>query len=94
MARYYFNVHDGTSVLDKVGTDLPDISAARKEALQIAEGLFDSAELRADLGEEWRIEVMNDTGTLMFRMEFIAPELETIHPIERLAATQNSRRLS
>ena len=50
MARYYFNVHDGASVLDHIGTDLPSITAARKEALQIAEGLFDSAELRADLG--------------------------------------------
>ena len=70
--------------MDEEGTDLPNISAARKEALHVAEALFESAERRADLGEEWHIEVMNHAGTLMFRMEFLAPEIENIDSTENL----------
>lgn len=76
--------------MDEEGTDLPNISAARKEALHVAEGLFESAERRADLGEEWHIEVMNDAGTLMFRMEFLAPEIENIDSTVNLTQSYRS----
>ena len=33
-----------------------------------------------NLGEEWRIEVTNQSGTLLFRMDFIVAEMEAIPP--------------
>ena len=78
MPRYYFHVHDGSTLLDHEGSELPDLQAARREALQVAKGLLDSADRRKDLGEEWRIEVTNQTGSLIFRMDFLVAEIEAI----------------
>ena len=36
MPRYFFHIHDGHSVLDDVGLDLPDISAARTTAIELS----------------------------------------------------------
>ncbi|MCP3369503.1 DUF6894 family protein [Bradyrhizobium cajani] len=36
MPRYFFHVHDGDSVLDDVGLDLPDIFAARTAAIELS----------------------------------------------------------
>ena len=76
MPRYYFNVFDGLTLLDEEGTELIDINAARMEALQVAHGLIESAARRADLGEGWRIEVVNGAGDILFRMDFKVPEYE------------------
>ncbi len=80
MPRYYFHVYDGIALQDHEGTELADLNAARKEALQVADGLLGSAARRADLGEEWRIEVTNQSGTLLFSMDFIVAEMEAIPP--------------
>ena len=36
MPRYFFNVYDGIAMPDLVGTELPNLDAARKEALAVA----------------------------------------------------------
>ncbi|MFD6316930.1 DUF6894 family protein [Methylorubrum thiocyanatum] len=36
MSRYFFDVHDGVSVVDDRGSDLPDDAAARAHAQQEA----------------------------------------------------------
>lgn len=36
MPHYFFDVHDGIDVVDEVGQDLPDIDAAKREAIRIA----------------------------------------------------------
>ncbi|GLS46258.1 DUF6894 family protein [Methylobacterium brachythecii] len=36
MTNFFFDVHDGISVRDDIGRQLPDIEAARREAIQIA----------------------------------------------------------
>ena len=74
MPRYYFNVYDGLTLLDDEGTELTDINAARMEALQVAQGLIESAARRSELGQSWRVEVVNETGKLLFRMDFLVPE--------------------
>ena len=78
MPRYFFNVYDGVALLDHEGTELVDISAARLEALQVAQGLIESAARRADLGQTWQIEVVNRAGALLFRMNFLVPETEPV----------------
>lgn len=78
MPRYYFNVYDGLSSLDVEGTELPDWRAARKAAIRLAgEILKDDAD-RIDLGEDWRIEVADQTGLVLFQMTFLVVEAPDI----------------
>lgn len=35
MARYFFDVIDGRTISDKVGVDLPDLAAVRREAMRL-----------------------------------------------------------
>ena len=76
MPRYHFNVYDGIALPDHEGTELPNLDAARREALKVAEGLITSPARREDLGEEWRLEITNEAGVLLFRMDFIVTEIE------------------
>ena len=75
MPRYFFNIHDGTSFIDKQGTELPDLLAARRQAIQTsAKMLKDSADYWD--GTEWRMDVMNEAHELVLRLIFTA----TAHP--------------
>ena len=74
MPRYHFNVHDGHTDIDREGTELPDVQSARSEALRLAGAIIDDAGRRSDLGEEWRVEVMDETDLMLFRMDFIVVE--------------------
>ena len=74
MPRYYFHVYDGHAEIDRDGTELPDIKAARAEALRLAGGIIADAGARADLGEDWRFEVTDAAGLILFRLDFIVAE--------------------
>jgi hypothetical protein len=70
MPRFFFNVYDGIDAPDREGTDLPDWSAGREEAIRLAgELLRDSAKQMA-LGEDWRMEVTDEAGLILFRLDF------------------------
>ena len=75
MPRYHFNVYDGHAEIDQDGTALPDIYAARAEAMRLAGGIIADAGARADLGEDWRFEVTDANGLILFRMDFIVAEI-------------------
>ncbi len=71
MPRFYCNVHDGEPFLDQKGTDLPDLAAARREAIQTsARMLKDSADYWD--GHEWRMEVVDETGRVVLILTFAA----------------------
>jgi hypothetical protein len=36
MPRYFIHVHDGTSMIDDEGTELPDLTAARLAAVRLS----------------------------------------------------------
>ena len=57
MPRYHFHVHDGFTRMDAEGSELPNLQAARAEALKRAGAIIADAGARADFGEEWRLEV-------------------------------------
>jgi hypothetical protein len=40
MALYYFHVADGKTVLDEIGTDLPDETSVRAEAVRVSSELL------------------------------------------------------
>ena len=71
MPQYHFNVYDGIEIIDFKGTELTDVQAARVEALKHAGALIADAEVRGDLGEEWRLEVTDEFGLVLFRMDFL-----------------------
>ena len=84
MPRYHFNVYDGRNDVDVDGHELPDIQAARAEALQLAGEIIRDDAQRAGLGREWRIEVTDDTGLLLFRMDFVVAESPAVRGDDRL----------
>ena len=45
MARFYFHFANGQTILDDIGTDLPDLDAVRKEALGTTRDLMFDAPL-------------------------------------------------
>ncbi|SEG26080.1 hypothetical protein SAMN04488144_112106 [Methylobacterium sp. 190mf] len=74
MPRYHFNVHDGSSILDGAGTELPDWQSARLEAVRRAGDILKQDAQRIALGEDWRIEVTDQTGLILFQMTFLVVE--------------------
>lgn len=71
MPRFYFNVYDGKSGLDVIGTELPDWDAARVEALRfMGEIMRDNAPYIL-LDEDWRLEVTHSTGLILFQVALL-----------------------
>jgi hypothetical protein len=71
MPRFFFNIHDGTSFIDRQGTELPDLAAVRREAIQTtAKILKDSADYWD--GTEWRLEVLNEAQQMVMQLTFSA----------------------
>ena len=71
MPRYFFNIHDGTSFIDRQGTELPDLAAVRREAVHTsAKVLKDSADYWD--GTEWRMEVLDEAQEVVLRLLFTA----------------------
>ena len=44
MPRYFFHVDNGEFIPDETGTDLPDLQAARREAVRAAGEMIDEAQ--------------------------------------------------
>ena len=66
MPRYHFSSVDGGRDWDPEGVDLPDQHAARAYAVRYAGELLQSEpEAVWDAGQ-WRVEVSDDAGTLLF----------------------------
>jgi hypothetical protein len=73
--RYYFNVHDGVSPPDRIGTELPDLKTAHREAIRLAgELLVDHADWFWS-GQTWRMEVAGSAGLVLFRLDFAAADV-------------------
>jgi hypothetical protein len=71
MPRFFFNIHDGTSFIDQKGTELPDLKAVRREAIQTtAKMLKDSADYWD--GTEWRMDVLNEAHEPVLQLTFSA----------------------
>lgn len=78
MPRYHFNIHDGAELPDDVGTELPDLAAARIFAVRLAgECLRDHA---AEFwnGEEWKMDVADDQGLIQFTLMFVGMDAPSI----------------
>lgn len=74
MPRFHFNICDGVCTRDCEGTDLPDWQAARLEAIRRAGEVLSREADRIALGEDWRIEVTDHHGLVLFHMSFLVIE--------------------
>jgi hypothetical protein len=74
MPRYFFHVHDGGSVLDDVGIELPDISAARTAAIELSGEILRSEAVGAFSDHLcWEVEVSDSPelgGRPLFVLQF------------------------
>jgi hypothetical protein len=82
MPRCYFNLWDGDLFkVDQEGTELPDVAAARAEALRFASEIV--SELKTP--ERARIEIANEDGSAfcMIAITTIAPanQLRAYYPV-------------
>ncbi|RYF22147.1 MAG: hypothetical protein EOO77_04700 [Oxalobacteraceae bacterium] len=83
MPRYHFNVYDGVILLDKKGVELPEIMFARREAIRYAGVLLEEGARLENLGSEWRMEVTDDAGAILFRLDFfVTPSLNTTSSLD------------
>ncbi len=82
MPRFHFNVYDGVSSPDKDGTELPDWDAARVQAIAYAGEILKDTSQRLAVGEQWNMEVTDERGLVLFRLDFSvmeAPSLSERH---------------
>jgi Domain of unknown function (DUF6894) len=73
--RYFFHVHDGDSIRDADGTELPDIYAAQAEAVKLSGALLRDLGGQFWNGQNWKLEVTGDRGQALFVLTFSAKEL-------------------
>lgn len=74
MPRFHFNVYDGVNQIDREGTELKNYDEARIEAMRLSGKILESTAHRLVLGEDWRMEVADDTGLILFRLDFTVME--------------------
>jgi hypothetical protein len=74
MPRYFFNVHDGSSITDNEGTELPDIFAAQEQAILLSGELLREMGGKFWDGTEWSLEVADEAGRILFILRFSAEE--------------------
>jgi len=72
MPRYHFNVHDGTDLPDVEGTELPSLDHARREAVRYSGCLLRDHADAFWTGEEWRMDVTDERGLILFSLMFVA----------------------
>ena len=68
MPCFHFNAHSELPS-DRDGVNLPDIQAARTEAVRLAGAMLNEAPDRFWVGEEWVLDVTNCSGEVLFGLE-------------------------
>ncbi|MDO9369473.1 MAG: hypothetical protein Q7T68_12970 [Sphingopyxis sp.] len=64
MPRYFFHTCDGTQDIDRLGHDLPDDDAARREAIRYGAGLLSDDPDLVIRDDQLRIHVTREDGRL------------------------------
>ncbi len=71
MPRWYFHVHDGKAAFrDPEGSELPDLAAARREALAAAHELLNDGMLSGEDRRGWRVEIASEAGKPLIMVPF------------------------
>jgi hypothetical protein len=73
--RFFFHLRDGENLPDLEGTDLPDAAAARVEAIRLSGAMLKDQASSGWDGTEWRLTVVDETGTAIFLLRYSADDL-------------------
>lgn len=65
MPRYHFHTADGHRWSDPEGSDLPDLQAARAEAVRFASEMLRGKAEELWRDGQWRVEVTNEHNALL-----------------------------
>jgi hypothetical protein len=74
MPIYDFNVHDGSNIPDRDGTDLPTLGGARLEGVMLAGRVLLEEPEKFWEGSDWHVDVTDASGAMLFRLDFTATE--------------------
>jgi hypothetical protein len=72
MTHYFFNIIDGTRIEDEEGMDLPDLAAARDEAIRNARSIMADAIWSGRLPLDEVIEIADRRGHVLTTVPFKA----------------------
>jgi hypothetical protein len=71
VARYYFNLPEGSDVLlDPEGCVLPDLAAAVERSLQTAREMLSADVLEGRLPLAMRLDIANEAGAVVHSLSF------------------------
>ena len=71
MTRFHLHIRDGDEFIeDPDGSDLPDLDAARAEAVQGAREILAQKVKAGEVVDGQRIEITDDAGTLLATVPF------------------------
>jgi len=70
MPFFHFNVYDGISLPDLDGHELPGLDSARIEAVKLSGNLIREMGPGFWSGDEWRLEVTDAEGLILFTLTF------------------------
>jgi hypothetical protein len=80
--RFFFNVYDCVSSPDDTGTELPDWQEARLEAIRLAGAIFKDEAQKVALGEAWHMDVADEQGLVLFRLDFVSHDAPAVSRID------------
>lgn len=90
MARFFFHVHDGTTILDNEGTVLPDLPTARKVAVQFAGEMLRDLGRDLEDGEDWKVDVADEHGLILFTILLAALDAPAVRRDSKRVQPSNS----
>jgi hypothetical protein len=82
MPRYHFHVVDGRDYTDLQGTELPDLDAARAEALRFTGALLSDGDKGFWDGAEWSMRVTDHEDLTLFELRFLATDAPSIKAMQ------------
>ncbi|MEN3237724.1 hypothetical protein PUR29_29960 [Methylobacterium ajmalii] len=71
MPRYYFNVLDGRSSPDEVGSVLGGPDDTRRKGIRLAGAIIDEHAPDIVLDSSWHLEVRDESGALVTRLDVV-----------------------
>lgn len=77
MPRYFFHLADGHRDFDEAGTELENDQAAQLAAVQFAGELLRHQPIELWQKGQWRVEVTDETGVLLFTIITLAIDAPT-----------------
>ena len=76
MPRYFFHTEDGRTVRDDVGSDLPDLDAARDEGLKLLAGILPTEPIEDGPSQGLRLTIADDMQETLILIRVLVETVE------------------